>query len=65
MTFDLPPPLQASVEDDKVPTIYAVVEAGKEYTQQLARWSMALYYLTPLHHQDQRHLHHLVEGEPS
>ena len=43
-------------------SIYSFVESGKEYIQKLCRWMMALLYLTPIHHPDQKHLHLIVEG---
>ena len=55
--------MQRAVEGSDVPTIYSVVEAGKGYLQKLVKWMMGLYYLTPVQHQDQKYLQHVVEGE--
>ena len=51
------------MEEKDTPTIYSVAEAGKGYTQKLVKWVMALYYLTPLTHPDQKYLFIIVEGE--
>ena len=51
------------MEEKNLPSIYSFVEEGKKYIQKLSRWMMDLLYLTPLRHQDQRHLPAIVEGK--
>ncbi len=63
MTFDPAPPPQEAVQgNESTPSIYSVVESGKEYTQKLVKWMVALFYLTHVHHPDQKYLHTVVEG---
>ena len=50
------------MEKNGKPSIYLCMEAAKEYLQKLSKWMMALLYLTPLYHSDQKHLDAIVEG---
>ena len=54
--------LQDAVVDKKRPTIYAFVEAGKDYFPKLCKALMALVYYTPVFHEDQKHLSSIVDG---
>ena len=48
--------------DKKRSTIYAFVEAGKDYFPKLCKALMALVYYTPVFHEDQKHLSNIVDG---
>jgi len=54
---------QDSVEKKGLATIYAFVEAGKDYLQKLSKAMLGLLYHTPFSHRDHTYLPGLVEGQ--